>query len=357
MTRAIPNAYDNLLVYYFSGTGNARKTAEWIVAVGKNAGMNTRLVNLDRSREIRLPEFPAGKTLVGFCYPTHGFMVPPIMERYIRKLPAKCTRDAFLMNTRAGMKVGRLFMPGISGLALIWPALMLKWKGYGVIAMCPVDLPSNWISLHPGLRQKVVRSIFERWHKKVTGVALKMIRGQSLYPALYTLPVDLAISPVSVGYFFVGRFNLAKMFISTNDCNGCGVCEKRCPNHAIRMIGDRPYWTFKCESCMRCMNICPKRAIETPHSFAIVMVYLVWSLIPASLLAWMVREGLPGMDNPLLFELAWWILAIAGSFFLFYVGYRLLHFLMRYRIVNRFISITSLTHYRFWRRYRIPEDY
>lgn len=312
---------------------------------------------MDRFAEVRIPEFPGGRTLVGFCYPTHGFIVPPIAEKYIRNFPRHLAADMFLMNTRAGMKMGRLFIPGLSGLALIWPAMMLKWKGYDIKAMCPVDLPSNWISLHPGLKEKVVRSIFDRWQKKVTLIAGRLIQGRRLYPALYTLPVDLAISPVSVGYFFVGRFNLAKTFIATSDCNGCSVCEKRCPNQAIRMIGERPYWTFRCESCMRCMNICPKRAVETPHSFAIVMFYLVWSLIPTSLIAWMIRRGLPGMDQPIFFDLAWWMLAIAGSFLFFFVGYRILHFLMRYRIVSRLIALTSLTHYRFWRRYRIPSGY
>lgn len=44
--------------------------------------------------------------------------------------------------------------PGLSGLALILPALMLRLKGYRIKGLRPLDLPSNWISLHPGLRGK-----------------------------------------------------------------------------------------------------------------------------------------------------------------------------------------------------------
>ena len=34
------------------------------------------------------------------------------------------------------------------------------------------------------------------------------------------------------------------------------------------MVGgskSRPYWTFACESCMRCMGYCPNKAVEVSH--------------------------------------------------------------------------------------------
>jgi hypothetical protein len=65
------------------------------------------------------------------------------------------------------MKLYKKFMPGISGMALIIPALILWIKGYKCIGFRPVDLPSNWISLHPGLKKRVVESIVRGRSKRI----------------------------------------------------------------------------------------------------------------------------------------------------------------------------------------------
>ncbi|HNX92878.1 MAG TPA: hypothetical protein PKI17_05075, partial [Syntrophomonas sp.] len=49
----------------------------------------------------------------------------------------------------------------------------------------------------------------------------------------------------------------------------------------IRIVDDRHYWTFHCESCIRCMNICPPQAVETSHSLAAIMIAVTTS-IPVS---------------------------------------------------------------------------
>ncbi len=91
------------------------------------------------------------KTLVGFCSPTHGFNLPPIVLTFIRNFPKVKNKDAFILNTRGGMKLYKLFLPGLSGIAQLLPALMLSLKGFRIVGMQPLDLPSNWLILHPGL--------------------------------------------------------------------------------------------------------------------------------------------------------------------------------------------------------------
>ncbi len=122
------------------------------------------------------------------------------------------------------MKISKLFIPGLSGLAQILPALILWLKGYQVKAMRPVDLPSNWISIHPGLKKKVVDSMVDHWKLKIDRFAEGLFQGKRTYwPAFISLPIDLLISPVAVGYYFVGRFFIAKTFFATDKCNDCPV--------------------------------------------------------------------------------------------------------------------------------------
>ena len=50
-------------------------------------------------------------------------------------------------------------------------------------------------------------------------------------------------------------------FLSTDACNACGICEENSPSGNIAVEG-RPRWKRRCEACLRCINICPKSAIQ-----------------------------------------------------------------------------------------------
>jgi ferredoxin len=251
------------------------------------------------------------------------------------------------------MKFSKWFTPGLSGLAQLLPALILFLKGYKIVGMQPMDLPSNWISIHPGLRKKVVDSIFERCKRITKKFAAKLFSGKKIFRGLLSLPLDLLISPVAAGYYFYGRFALAKTFIADCRCDGCRICEKQCPVHAIQIKSNRPFWTQKCESCMHCMNVCPKHAIQTPHLFVAIMWWLVFSVIPLFIMSHLAEEG-SFLDNH--FHLFLWIFILITGLPILFFSYQILHFLLRFKLFSRFTSFTSLTKFKFWRRYYAPPD-
>lgn len=341
----------NLKIFYFSGTGNALAASNWIAEYFSERNTNTEIVKITPSLEINPTEFNAN-TLIGFCYPTHGFNAPPVVINFLLRFP-KSKNSIFLLNTRAGMKFSKWFTPGLSGLAQLLPALILFLKGYKIVGMQPMDLPSNWISIHPGLRKKVVDSIFERCKRITKKFAAKLFSGKKIFRGLLSLPLDLLISPVAAGYYFYGRFALAKTFIADCRCDGCRICEKQCPVHAIQIKSNRPFWTQKCESCMHCMNVCPKHAIQTPHLFVAIMWWLVFSVIPFFIISHLAEES-SFLDNHFHFFL-WIFILITGLPILFF-SYQILHFLLRFRFFSRFITFTSLTKFKFWRRYYAPPD-
>jgi len=347
--------YDQLIIYYFSGTGNAKNAANWIIKVAEEQGMKARLINIDRFEKIEKPELTE-KTLIGFCSPTHGFNMPPIVLRFIRKFPKVKDTDAFILNTRGGLKLYKFFLPGLSGLAQIWTAFILRLKGFRIVGMQPLDLPSNWLILHPGLREKVVNSIYERCHRIVDKFALTILNGGRKYKALLSLPFDIAIIPISIGYYLIGRFFLAKTLIASDACDNCEKCVNQCPVEAIKMVNDRPFWSYRCESCMRCVHSCHIRAIETTHSFATSLI-LISSLVISPLLIEMLDSlgAWEWIRRSVIIENVW-SLVYAFIFLVFvFISYRVLHFLMRYRIFNRIITYTSLSKYKFWRRYKAPK--
>ena len=346
--------YNQLIIYYFSGTGNARNAAQWIINVAEERGIKTHLINIDRFKTIDLPSV-TDKTLIGFCTPTHGFNLPPIMLKFIRKFPKVKHADAFILNTRGGVKLSKLFIPGLSGAAQFLPAIILRLKGFRIVGMQPLDLPSNWLLLHPGLREKVIQSIYSRCHKIVEGFATKLLDGKRKYKALLSLPIDIAILPIALGYYFIGRFFLAKTLIATHACNNCEKCVNECPVEAIEMINSRPFWKYKCESCMRCVNACPQRAIETTHTYSGILILISVFIISPLLIVGLEFLGAKDWFNRSFFTRNIWSIIDAVIFLLFvFLSYRLLHYLMRYKFINTLISYSSLSKYKFWRRYKAP---
>ena len=347
--------YDQLIIYYFSGTGNARNAAMWIIKVAQEKGLKTHLINIDRFEEIEAPTL-TNKTIIGFCFPTHGFNLPPLMLKFIRRFPRQNKANVFILNTRGGLKLSKLFLPGVSGIAQLLPALILRLKGYRIVGMQPLDLPSNWLILHPGLKKKVINSIYGRCKNIVNEFTNKLLGGQKKYKALLSTPIDLALLPISLGYYFIGRFFLAKTLIASNDCNNCNVCIKQCPTNAIRTVNKRPFWTYRCESCMRCINLCPQRAIETTHTSSISLVIFFSMVISPLLIAGLKNLGAFDFFYQSRFTREIWGIIDAFFFLGFMIlSYGVIHVLMKFKFVNKLVTYTSLSKFKFWRRYKAPK--
>ncbi|MBO4374230.1 MAG: hypothetical protein J5829_03900 [Lachnospiraceae bacterium] len=55
---------------------------------------------------------------------------------------------------------------------------------------------------------------------------------------------------------------MSENFYATPDCDGCGICVKKCPTGHIKMIDGRPDWGKPCLMCAQCGDVCPKGAIR-----------------------------------------------------------------------------------------------
>jgi Pyruvate/2-oxoacid:ferredoxin oxidoreductase delta subunit len=340
----------SVLIYFFSGTGNARNVAHWFAGVASEMNIPHNIFDIAKIDRKKIEPPPPG-SMVGFVSPTHGFNYPPAMMYFIFRFPRSKGNRVFLMNTRAGMKLSKLFLPGLSGLALWFSALVLLLKGYRITGLRSIDLPSNWISFHPGLKSKVVESIYEHCKGITIKFATKILSGKKVYTAFRDIIQDLLISPISIGYFFVGRFILAKSFYATDACDKCDLCINNCPVKAIITVDNRPFWSYRCESCMRCMNDCPKRAIETAHGYIIGIMCLLNMGIMVWFWKWVAGFiTIPAGNGwaQTFVTLTGWILTFA----VMVVSYRIFHYLLRIPVVRELFYFTSGTKFKFWRRYK-----
>lgn len=339
----------SLLIYYFSGTGNAKNVANWIEDDAAKRAWEVEIRNIaaiDR-RNVLTPD---QDTMIGFVSPTHGFNFPPIMMYFIFHFPQTTSgNQVFILNTRGGTKFGCVFLPGLSGIALWLPALVLRFKGYRIIGLRSIDLPSNWISVHPGLKDDTVISIYQRGRQKTHQFAQDILSNWKNFRAVFDIVQDCLIAPVSLLYFLMGRFVLAKSFYASSRCTNCKQCMRNCPVNAISTVSGQPFWTYRCESCMRCMNECPERAIETGHGYLVGFLFLINSWFLVAL--WGRISPFVRLDSYPAFPIVRFFVDGGITLILLTVAYRIVHFLKRVGLFRQIIEYTSLTKYSFWRRY------
>ena len=339
-------SYDRVAMYVMSGTGNTLRVASWMQHVAEQRGISARVMPYDSAE----PAAEAGEglnQLVGLLLPAHAFTAPWAMLRFTARMPRGGGTHAFVAVSRGGSRPFGVRLPGMEGTAGYLVALLLAVKGYRMCGVAGFDMPSNWTSLHPGMKQESIEDIEAHTRPSVERFAEAVLAGRSAFHSLIPLFLGLLLLPISALYLLVGRFALAKLFFANSSCNGCALCAESCPNHAIRMWGGRPYWTFSCESCMRCMAYCPRQAVEAGHSWGVVLYFLM--TVPFG--AWAMNRlsasvpGLGTLDGEVaqfILQYPYWLVSILLAYAVFTLAIRL-------KPVNAMFTYTTLTH--FYRRY------
>jgi Pyruvate/2-oxoacid:ferredoxin oxidoreductase delta subunit len=339
-----------LKIFFFSGTGNAKNVASWFREKAEEKEFIIEINDLSKINRKNISQ-PNPNTLIGIISPTHGFNFPPVTMYFIFRFPkAGINNKVFIINTRAGMKLGKIYFPGLSGITLWLASIVLLLKGYKIIGLRSIDLPSNWISLHPSLRGNAVVLIHERCKKITNKFAEDILSGRKNFRAVYDIIQDVLISPISIGYFLAGRFMFAKSFYANSFCDKCYTCINNCPVGAIKKVNDQPYWTYHCESCMKCMNECPKRAVETGHGYIIGLLIFTNSFILFHFWNY-IFNFIKINEYDTLFRTARSVIDTIVYFILLFISYRVIHSIKRMPVFKQVIEYTSLTKYNFWGRY------
>lgn len=329
----------NIEIYFFSGTGNAKRIALWISHEAQKENIPCHLHNIGSGPH----PAPSPDSTIIFISPVHGFNYPKITLDFIRKFPPG-TNEVILMNTRAGMKLGNWVTPGLTGIGFYLSAFWLKGKGYKIVGQIPYDMPSNWLLLHPALKTKASYFIHEKIKERVVRHFEILKNNKPLFISNQEIVQDVLIAPISMLYYFFGRFFLAKTFYASDKCDNCGICIKECPVNAIIEVNGRPYWTIHCESCMHCMNYCPEKAIETSHGLvAFTILAYIFSVTNLQHLFPAIKH-LGFITEFVLKNLIFLAIVI--------VFYYLQQWLLRFSFFAKIITGLSFSYYKFWGRYK-----
>ncbi len=346
--------YKKSMFFILSGTGNTYLLARWTAEELQSKGIRCKSYPVNASPE-RLEDELDGVDLVGLMTPTHGFTAPWAMIKFAMRMPRGKGCHAFCLASRAGIRVGRLQPPGMAGTATFLLALILFLKGYAVRGTASINMPSNWISMHPGLSSKSVEMVTQRSKPLALRFVSQIAEEKRIWFTLnnlYELVSGLALSWLSFLYLTMGHFFLAKIFFVNEECNSCGLCVQNCPLEAVSLKGKKkiPYWNYKCESCMRCMGYCPYEAIESSHSWMVILMVLAF--YPTSLWGLSILEiefaSLLSIEAGLLINL----LDLIYLYLVIFASYKLFRFLNDFTFFNRIFAYTTFT--RIFKRYHAP---
>jgi hypothetical protein len=123
--------YKQAVFYAMSGTGNTYRVSCWIEEFFHRHRIKSKVVMIEDA-DFNNDLSPGADLLVGLLFPTHGFMPPWSMIKFLFRMPKRPGTPAMCIATRGALKIGPLHIPGVSGFATFFAAINGFWT-FGVV--------------------------------------------------------------------------------------------------------------------------------------------------------------------------------------------------------------------------------
>ncbi|MBQ5926944.1 MAG: EFR1 family ferrodoxin [Clostridia bacterium] len=235
------------MVLYFSATGNTEFIAQEIAK-----RLDDECVNLlDRIKKQDYTPVYSEKPFV-ICAPIYVCEIPRFMAAYLKKLPFTGNRNVYFVFTSGGD----------CGPAGVLAKKIFKKKKMRYCGRAEFKMPRNYVASdsYPMLKKEEAEQRILQSFKQIDGVASDILGGNRLkarHVFLFETLITLPINPIWCKYKLT-----AKDFYATDNCIGCGKCEKLCPLNNVKIVDKKPVWNDRCSHCMACIGNCPVNAVE-----------------------------------------------------------------------------------------------
>lgn len=237
------------VIYYFSGTGNSMRAAMKIAeSIGGGEIISVRC----NPEEVAAVD----ADVIGFICPVYEWDIPVAMKEFVKKLVINSKAYIFMICTY-------IF---IHGRAFETMEEVLERKNaklsYSNALRC---VASQCTAYNPFPPEKIMIPITEKNIMKIS----KDINARKIkkYPKMSM--VTKKLYPKLMKPYIEVENEYDKGFYLSEECIGCGLCEKACSVDNITFEENHPVWNHKCNGCMACVVYCPKKAIkfQTPEAY------------------------------------------------------------------------------------------
>lgn len=242
------------MIFYFSGCGNSALVAKELAA------------HLNDDALIRIGATPSmdgydssAQSRIIWVFPVYSWGVPPIVLKWIKTVKLTHTSAQATPNfmvATCGDDAGytdRIWRKAISG------------RGWRASSAYTVQMPNTYVSL-PGFdvdKPEISSEKISKSYGTIAEISRRIIDSDTA-PRLddgVTHGSMPWIKSYVIRPFFMKFLTNPHRFRSTKECNGCGICARKCPMGNIRIHNHRPEWGTECAMCLGCYHRCPKHAI------------------------------------------------------------------------------------------------
>ena len=224
------------MIFYFSGTGNSRWAAEQIAALTGDEAVD--ISTLDQVPDV------GRQSRIGLVFPVYAWGAPEPMLSFVQKLSRT---DAFTFGVCTCGEEAGYAMKKLSAL-------------YPLCSSYSLVMPNNYIIGSDVDDDQTIQRKIDAASKQIQTLAREVLEKKKVYRVEEGSHAWLKSNLVNFGFNRFARST--KAFFTTDACNGCGLCTKHCPAGTITLVDGRPSWGKRCYQCLRCINECPKRAIQ-----------------------------------------------------------------------------------------------
>ena len=225
------------MVFYFTGTGNSLYIAKQI---------EREPISIPQIMQRECLEFTAER--IGIVAPVYGHEVPTMVKEFLRK--SVFYTNYFYMILTYGNRHG-----GAAELA----KKLCDECGVSVNYINVILMADNWL---PGFdmdeQKKIDKKVEENMDKILSDLAkrknmisevtdIDRAAHQQFLDRMSQMPADVWQHLLRV----------------TENCVGCGTCEKVCPSSSIHVVdGKAVHILGNCQTCLACAHACPQKAIQ-----------------------------------------------------------------------------------------------
>lgn len=237
----------NVIIFYFSSTGNTFKVAEYASRKLEKLGAKVELFNMENGTPPEISVYDK----VGFAYPVHAFNAPQIVLKFASAIKTtQANKPLFILKTSGEP----LRMNDVSSLKLV---SILKRKGLTLKNEYHYIMPYAIIFRHTEA---------EAYRMYETAKKLIEIDSRAIYAGkcekISRVPFGGALSFIMRIEQFGSKINGRLYRVNKTRCVKCMKCADNCPVGNIGVKNGKITFGGKCLLCTRCAFFCPTDAIR-----------------------------------------------------------------------------------------------
>lgn len=229
------------MIIYFSATGNSKYAAKRIAD-----SIDDKIVSILDCIDENIYEFEDEK--IGIISPTYFWGFPSIMKEFLEKI--KIRTNYLYVTATYGTT------PGATG--AIADELI---KEKDVDAYFCIKMADSWTPIYDVSKPEKVFEFTKNTESEIDYI-IKSIKNNFRNEKMQNSVPKFLVDAVAQPLYNLNARKTSKLSVEKT-CIGCGLCEKKCPVHAIKIENKKPVWIKeRCVMCLRCLHICPTFSIQ-----------------------------------------------------------------------------------------------